>query len=181
MRIFLKIIILLVFLALAILRQAGISQNHSPITAESTATSVKDSLNGYEINHPADWQVKPTPGSKSLVKLNMMDPTGKFGLQLRVYPSRNIEMEIFLDWYAKDFKKDMKDPIELARGDFNAGDAKGKFISFDGRKRNKYFLKSYLFANEKKVIVLQGGCPFIKKDTLEAELDKIAASLKLLD
>lgn len=72
----------------------------------------------------------------------------------------------------------MKNPKLLSKSQFKGQGITGVAISFDGRKRNGYFLKSYVFPGKRFYYALQGGCPFKQKDTLEPELDKIAASFK---
>lgn len=140
-----------------------------------------DRLNGYSIKQMGDdWKFSPSPNSNDLIKLSLTHKSGKYGLQVRVYNKGKLSFDEFVENYIKRFEKDMKNPELLDQGQFKGQGITGVAISFDGRQRNGYYLKSYVFPGKRFNYALQGGCSFKQKDTLEPELDKIAASFKTL-
>jgi hypothetical protein len=140
-----------------------------------------DNKNGFKIAQPnSSWKFTPKPNSKNLIKLDITHESGKYGLQVRFYKSSLEDLESFSKYYIESFEKDMKNPPMLENSKFVVQNLSGKAVSFDGRKRNGYFLKSYIFPAKNGWFVLQGGCPFSQKNSIEPELDAIAASFKIL-
>lgn len=141
----------------------------------------QDLQNSYCLRQPGDaWRLAPSPNSKNLIKLDITHKSGKYGLQVRVYRKSGKDFAEFVKGYIAAFQKDMDNPEIIAQTDFSGDGVVGTAISFDGQKRNGYYLKSYVFPGEKFFYALQGGCPFAEKDILEPELDDIATSFKPL-
>jgi hypothetical protein len=141
----------------------------------------QDLLNSYSLRQPGDeWRLAPSPSSKNLIKLDITHKTGKYGLQVRVYRKSGQDFAEFIKGYTAAFQKDMDNPEIIDQKDFSGDGVIGKAITFDGQKRNGYYLKSYIFPGEKFFYALQGGCPFADKDILEPDLDEIAESFKPL-
>ena len=141
----------------------------------------RDAVNGYSLKQPdQDWRFSPSHLSKDLIKLDITHKSNKYGLQVRVHNKYSRSFDEFVDFYVDNFKKDMKNPPVISHKDFSGANVTGKAIAFDGRKRNGYFLKSYVFPGEKFYYALQGGCPYDRRKELEPELDEIAASFKTL-
>lgn len=139
----------------------------------------QDHLNGYSLRRPGkEWKFEPSPRSKDLIKLGITHKSGKYGLQVRIYQKNNLGFDEFLNQYIENFKNDMQNPAILSRSTFQGDGINGVAISFDGRKRNGYFLKSWVFPGDRFYYALQGGCLFAQKGKIEPELDKIAASFK---
>ncbi|MGM0599632.1 MAG: hypothetical protein ACQETH_07405 [Candidatus Rifleibacteriota bacterium] len=141
----------------------------------------RDAVNGYSLKQPdKNWKFSPSHLSKNLIKLDITHKSGKYGLQVRVHQKNARNFAEFVDFYIDKFEKDMKNPPLLGQNDFEGQNVTGEAISFDGRQRNGYFLKSYVFPGERYYFALQGGCPYDRRKEIEPELDKIAASFKNL-
>jgi hypothetical protein len=140
----------------------------------------KDHINGFSIVQPdSTWKFTPKAKSRDLIKLDITHESGKHGIQVRVHNSQK-SFEEFLQSYIVRFFKDMKNPPLIADEGFSAQNLVGRALSFDGRARNGYFLKSYVFPGKNKYFALQGGCLYEQKDRVEPILDQIAASLSEL-
>lgn len=141
----------------------------------------QDLFNGYSLKQPGEnWRFSPTPRSNNLIKLDITHKSGKYGLQVRVHKKGSQSFEEFVRSYIDQFLSDMQNPDILEQKEFAAAGVIGTAVSFDGRKRNGYFLKSYVFPGNRFYYALQGGCPFDQKAQLESELDQIAATFSKL-
>lgn len=186
-----RLIVRLVFLlaAMAFIMFNNAQKKNTPATqAEESAHQTdisfengryNDRFNGYSLKQPdANWKFSPSARSNNLIKLDITHQTGKYGLQVRVHQKGGQSFDEFVQSYIERFKSDMQNPEIISQGEFSGEGIIGQAIAFDGQKRNGYFLKSYVFPGTRFYYALQGGCPFVQKDELESELDKIAASFK---
>ncbi|MFZ5949862.1 MAG: hypothetical protein ACOYXC_04115 [Candidatus Rifleibacteriota bacterium] len=188
MRIAFKLLILLLAMTLFIIKNNGFGNpstmpaEESPLVSDISFFEGRyiDAFNGYSLKQPGeDWKFTPTPRSKNLIKLDMVHKSGKFGLQVRVYEKGDQYFSEFAATYIARFRSEMQNPEILNDSEFDGNGITGRAIAFDGRERNEFYLKSYLFEGQKFFYVLQGGCPFKQVEQLEPELDKIATSFKL--
>lgn len=139
-----------------------------------------DHQNRFSIKYPKDWTIKPSPHQKNLIKADIISQDKKTGLQIRIYSGKNYSLEEFTDWYIKQFIREMSAPVLLNKKYCLIGSQKGCQISFDGRLRNGYFLKSYIIPHREIMFVFQGGTPFKEKSRNEPILDAVARSFKIL-
>lgn len=185
MRLGLKLVFLIAALVFVLLKNQHISAPE-PGPAEERADKSEisfydgyyhDAFNDFSLKQPGnDWKFSPAHRSRNLIKLDIAHKSGKYGLQVRVHEKRGRDFNRFIADYIKRFKSDMNDPELISQNDFSGKNILGKAISFDGRERNGYFLKSYVFSGKRFYYALQSGCPYVHKNELEPELDKIAAS-----
>lgn len=189
MRLALKLLFLLAAMVFILIRNHSTPQPVAVPTEEfekETGISFfngnyRDAVNGYRLEQPdKNWRFSPSHLSKNLIKLDITHKSDKYGLQVRVHKKNSRSFAEFVNFYVDKFEKDMKNPPVISRKDFSGINVTGKAIAFDGRKRNGYFLKSYIFPGERFYYALQGGCPYDRRQELEPELDKIAASFKTL-
>lgn len=187
MRLVIKLVFLLAAMVFVLLNnqkqrttqaiQAEEPANHTDISFADGR--YEDIYNGYSLKQPGpDYKFSPSPRSKNLIKLDITHKSGKYGLQIRVHQQGGQSYDEFLQNYIVRFIKDMQNPEILSQTTFAGDGVTGTAIAFDGQKRNGYFLKSYVFPGTRYFYAMQGGCPFAEKDTLEAELDAIAATFK---
>ena len=191
LRFFVKIIFLLAALVFIIMKNQGGDRRvffKQPAEEPAHQSEIsffdgkyQDLLNSYSLRQPGDaWRLAPSHNSKNLVKLDITHASGKYGLQVRVYDNSGQDFAEFVKSYIAAFQKDMDNPDIIDQKDFAGDGVVGTAISFDGRKRNGYYLKSYVFPGQKFFYAIQGGCPFADKDILEPDLDEIAATFKPL-
>jgi len=158
--------------------------SQQPPQAEVSALSqpgiFSDSENHFRICHPDGWTLIPHPHSKDLVKLDINCEAKRSGLQVRVYSKRIHSLSSFADWYEQDFGKQMTGSKLLAREICTLGKNSVITLSFDGRARNGYFLKTYLIDGDHCFYAMQSGCPFKAKTEIEPLLDNLAASFEML-
>ncbi|MEW6710895.1 MAG: hypothetical protein AB1403_13800 [Candidatus Riflebacteria bacterium] len=188
MRTALKLLVLLVALTMFLIKNNGFS-NPSTVPAEEPplVSDISffegrfiDAFNGYSLKQPGeDWKFTPTPRGKNLIKLDMVHKNGKFGLQVRVHEKSDQSFAEFATAYIDRFRAEMQNPEIISDSEFDGDGVTGRAVAFDGRERNGFYLKSYLFHGQKFFYALQGGCPFKQIEELEPELDKIAASFRL--
>lgn len=189
------LIVLILVLGSIRLYEYQLSQN-TAITSEQQKTvstkkfsaemiEIKDSLftdrfNGFQIKSLPNWSKEPRPKSKDLVKLDLTSSDKSFGLQVRKFLPSTLSLKKFADWYQEDFKKGMQNPVLLSRQEFMTDELTGISLSFDGTKRNGYFLKSYIFKDGNIFFALQAGCPMKDKEKDEPILDNIAKSFRII-
>ncbi len=138
----------------------------------------RDRRNGFSILYPQGWTVQGHPASANLIKADLTSEDGKTGLQIRIYRSGFEDFSRFVDWYIEQFLKEMPKTSLTDKLYRSIGDISGCEISFDGRRRNGYFLKSYLIPDGERVFVLQSGTPYAWKGRNEPILDSIADSFE---
>lgn len=140
------------------------------------ANLYRDRHNGFSIRYPEGWTVQGHPFSRNLIRADLVSADGKTGLQVRIYPSEFRAFSGFVAWYTEQFLREMPNTSLLDERYRSSGDFPVCTITFDGRRRNGYFLKSYLIWTGKRIFVLQGGTPYARKSRDEPLLDSIAAS-----
>lgn len=150
----------------------------SMVVHSNTARIYRDRQNGFTIRFPQGWTVQGHPTSSSLIKADLVSEDGKTGLQIRIYPSRFQEFSGFVDWYTRQFQKEMPKTSLMDKDYRPIGAFPGCEIRFDARRRNGYFLKSHLIPDGKRVFVFQSGTPYAWKDKNEPLLDSIADSFE---
>jgi|GEM_PF-2799463 len=139
-----------------------------------------DPNHSFQIRYPAGWKVIPAASSSELIRADLISPDQKNGIQIRLYPDRGLPLEDFSRWYVRQFIRDMQCPGIMDQRVYRRGNRKTAEISFDGRQRNGYFLKSYLLPRGNQVAVLQAGTPFARRHRVEPLLDAIARSFQWL-
>lgn len=189
LRLMIKLVFLLAALLFILLKNDSSTPTQAlPAEEEANEAEIsffdgkfQDRLNRYTLQQPGEaWKFSPSPRSKNLIKLDITHKSGKYGMQVRVHRKGQQSFDDFVSFYIARFKQDMQDPEILNQRSFAGEGVAGVAITFDGRQRNGYFLKSYVFPGARFYYAIQGGCPFDRKDELEPELDKIAASFKPL-
>lgn len=146
------------------------------LQAEGLEKRYHDLQNGFEIRYPASWSVKGRPRSNGLIKADLVSGDKKTGVQIRIYQNRFADFSDFVDWYITQFEKDMADPELLSRQEKRIAGHEGCRLSFDGRRRNGYFLVTHLLSSGEDVFVFQSGTPFDSRSVYEPVLDRIVDS-----
>lgn len=139
----------------------------------------RDHQNGFEIAYPESWSVKGQPHSRGIIKADLLSRDQKTGLQIRIFKNNFSAFSEFVVWYSKQFEKDMAQPILLSQQDQNIAGFTGCRMSFDGRKRNGYFLINHLLQDKDRVFVFQSGTPYEQRSVNEPIIDAIAESFSI--
>ena len=140
-----------------------------------------DRHNGFSLSYPRSWSVKGQAVSGTLIKADFLSPDKKSGLQVRLYQTRASDFYRFAEEYTERFLREMPRVSMLDSKFMEIAGYSGCEISFDGRARNGYFLKSYLLHLENCVFVFQCGTPFEDRYVNEPILDEMAQSFSKND
>ena len=180
-----RLLVLIIAIVTAYLRAPQSPAQEAPAPRPAAAVSsapgmFTDVKNGYQIKPPDGWKVAHRPKSRDLVKLDINLESERSGLQVRVYPRRHATLDAFADWYAKDFAAQMTGSRLIDRRSRTLGANAVIMLRFDGSARNGYFLKTYLIEGKNCFYVMQSGCPFAARATIEPLLDALAATFVVL-
>ena len=141
-------------------------------------TIYRDASCALELTVPPGWSARQHVDG--VVRADLLSPDGRSGLQVRLLPPSALTPEAYEAGYVASFQREMGNPPVLERQAWCVGVFKGFNISFDGRARNGYFLKSFVLLESDRVLVLQAGVPWSERGALEPVLDGIAASYRRL-
>jgi hypothetical protein len=139
-----------------------------------------DKKNNFSLRYPESWTVKGNPDSVNLIKADLLSADKKSGMQIRIYKNHYPSFSQFADWYREQFQREVSPCLLLTSHEHSIAGHPGYAFSFDGRKRNGYFLKSILLFDQDTVFVFQCGCRYFQKDLYEPLFDRIAASFTRL-
>ncbi|MEW5820528.1 MAG: hypothetical protein AB1782_10090 [Cyanobacteriota bacterium] len=152
----------------------------------SQIATLEDSVNKYSLEFPSNWKLSKTPNAKDLIKATIEKDTNT-GLQIRVYKNNKLEFKKFVDWYTNNYIKEMTTyhagNINVLSKNFNKPGQQLKSVSsmdFTNGKKQRWFIKHYIWPREDIVYVIQSGCPYDKRNLIEPIINKIANSFKFL-
>lgn len=137
---------------------------------------------GFKFSYPSTWKGKTIPSSTDLVK-GSINKDNKTGMQIRLYANRKGNFKSFVNWYVKDFIKQMEGhwggKIKIVGKSYKKiGKHDGCTISLDFKRADnkRYFFKQYLWPKGNKVYVIQSGTPYSLRYANEPAMDSIAES-----
>ncbi len=149
--------------------------------------SFRDEGGGYQIHYPANWKVDDRSAANQMIRANI-GQGDRVGFQIRLYDDVQKEFDAFVDWYAKQFKKDMQshwggEMSVVGQEHGLIGKHSGSRLSYIINRRDgeKWFFKHYLWQQGQRAIVLQCGTPVALRSENEPVLDRIAETFEFVE